>query len=142
MTNSVRLLRATLLLVTAVMVAVSLVAMHSVVTSASSGSDLGEEPSVSAVMNVSANASVSAAMNVNGPDAASVELCPCPGGSDSSAVMTECTSVATLGGPVAVAALRAECAELAPVSPRAAPYTGTLAPPTAPSLFVLSISRT
>jgi len=129
--NVVRALRGVFLLVVALMAVVSLVAMHSVAASAAADSNTG--------VSSSAPHTDTATHDLDSPNA---EVCPCSSGSDPSMVAAECSTSVALSGPTVVASLRAQCAELAPLSPLASQRTGTVAQPTTPSLHVLSISRT
>jgi hypothetical protein len=147
--NLVSVLRAASMLIVVLATVVSLVAMHSV--AASVGTSVSASVSASDISNsdqseANTNAHTAAHADVIPHDAggSSVAVWPCTGQgeSDSSSVMSECAPLASLGGLTAVAQLRAECAEIAPHSPLAPQRTGTVAQPTAPSLHVLSISRT
>jgi len=145
--NVLRALRAVLLLVVALMAVVSLVAMHSVAASASTDSSTELSSSSANIWSdaePAANAQPAPHSDAapHDLDSPSVEVCPCSSGSDPSMVAAECSTSVSLSGPTVVASLRAQCAELAPFSPLAAQRTGAVAQPTAPSLHVLSISRT
>jgi hypothetical protein len=135
--SAVHALRVTLLLVAALIATLSLVAMHSV--SASAAHSPGSTESQPSVIVPTATHTDAVPHNSESPH---VDVCPCPGGSDSSASMAECAPLASPAGVTVVARLRAECAPLAPPSPRTALRALVVAQPTAPSLLVLSISRT
>lgn len=127
-TSVVRSLRGALLVIATVLAVLALLAMHSVVAQAS--------PAM-ASHGVAQSAEAS-----HGSAPQSVEHCPCPGDSDSSMSMAECTPVAALTGVVSVASLRAQWAVAAPLptppSRSASAVTGALTP----SLHTLSINRT
>jgi len=147
--NVVRALHAVFLLVVALMAVVSLLAMHAVVASAAADSNTGVSSSAEnfpgdtdAAPASNANPAAhtdTAPHDLNSPNA---EVCPCGSGPEPSMVAAECSTSVALSGPTVVASLRAQCVELAPLSPLAPQRTGTVAQPTAPSLHLLSISRT
>ncbi|MBH0083880.1 hypothetical protein [Salinibacterium sp. SWN167] len=132
-------LRFALVLLVATVAVVSLIAMHSAVVNATATQSV-----VSAVNepSVVAHAVVHTDVAPHDSNAPAVDVCPCPGGSDAESGMVECTPLAAPGGTIAVAQLWTECAVLTPLSPRTAQHALVTAQPTAPSLHVLSISRT
>ncbi|GAA1219198.1 hypothetical protein GCM10009655_18390 [Rhodoglobus aureus] len=141
--SAVRALRIALLVVAALIAAISLVAMHSVVASASANANATFVSSAIAGQ-PSSTAPTATHTDVvsHNSETPNIDVCPCPGSSSSSAGMAECAPLASLAGVTVVAQLRAECAALLPPLPRTALRALVVAQPTAPSLHVLSISRT
>jgi hypothetical protein len=138
-TSAVRALRVTWVLVVALIAALSLVAMHAVAASAGATNISGSIESQPSTIVPTTIHSDTVQHNSETP---TVDVCPCPGGSNSSAGMAECAPVASPAGVTVVAQLRAECAPVSPLSPRTALRALVVVQPTAPSLHVLSISRT
>jgi hypothetical protein len=128
-----------LLLIVALVAGISLVAMHSVATSASTMPSSGY---VESQLSTTAHAVIPADLVSYDSDAPSFQACPCPGGSDSLPGMSECTPLVSLGAVTVVAQLRTECAAITPLLPRTVQSACVVVQSTAPSLHALSISRT
>jgi len=142
-TSAVRALRVTLLLVVALIAAISLVAMHAVAASASATNISGSiESQPSTIVPTTTHTDTDTDTVAHNSQTPTVDVCACPGGSNSSAGMVVCASLASPASGTVVAQLRAECAPVSPLSPRTEQRALVVAQPTAPSLHVLSISRT
>ena len=137
--SAVRALRVALLLVVALIAALSLVAMHSVAASVSATHISGSVESQPSTIAYTTTHTDAVPHDSETPNA---DGCPCPDGSNSSAGIAECAPLASPAGVTVVAQLRAECVLATPISPRIAQRAEAVAQPTAPSLHVLSISRT